>query len=157
MRLGAALLLARPASPADRTRVRLVAASTGVTGALLLAAGRIARLQLDTDGSGFGYGVIPRTSTDGLAPYVAQAGLRPGVVLGILLLTVPVLALAVQALRTGSVARDRKLSSLRLAGATPAEVRRIAAVEAGGAGLIGGLVAGPAYLVLYVRSECCPP
>jgi hypothetical protein len=153
MRLSGALLLARPASAADRSRFLLVAATTGVAGALLVAAARIARLSLDTDGSGFDGIEKP---THGLAPYVSQAGLRPGVVLGVLLLTVPVLALAVQALRTGSVARDRKLSSMRLAGATPGEVRRIAAVEAGGAALVGGLLAGPAYLVLYVLLGALP-
>jgi hypothetical protein len=156
MRLSGALLLARPASPADRTRSLLVAVSTGVAGALLVAAARIARLQLDTDGSSFGFGFTPRTGSEGLAPYVSQAGLRPGVVLGVLLLAVPVLALAVQALRTGSVARDRKLSSVRLAGATPGEVRRIAAVEAAGAALVGGLLAGPAYLLLYVLLGALP-
>jgi hypothetical protein len=156
MKLSGALLLARPASPADRTRFLLVAVSTGVAGALLVAAARIARLQLDTDGSSFGFGFTPRTGSEGLAPYVSQAGLRPGVVLGVLLLAVPVLALAVQALRTGSVARDRKLSSVRLAGATPGEVRRIAAVEAAGAALVGGLLAGPAYLLLYVLLGALP-
>ncbi|HEY4315444.1 MAG TPA: hypothetical protein VGO19_08060 [Actinomycetes bacterium] len=156
MRLSGALLLARPASSADRTRSLLVATTTGVAGALLVAAARIARLSLDTDGSSSGYGLIPRTGSEGLVPYVSQAGLRPGVVLGVLLLTVPVLALAVQALRTGSVARDRKLSSVRLAGATPGEVRRIAAVEAGGAALLGGLLAGPVYLVLYVLLGALP-
>jgi hypothetical protein len=156
MRLSGALLLARPASPADRTRSLLVAVSTGVAGALLVAAARIARLQLDTDGSSFGFGFTPRTGSEELAPYVSQAGLRPGVVLGVLLLAVPVLALAVQALRTGSVARDRKLSSVRLAGATPGEVRRIAAVEAAGAALVGGLLAGPAYLLLYVLLGALP-
>jgi hypothetical protein len=43
-----------------------------------------------------------------------------------------------------------------LAGATPGEVRRIAAVEAAGAALVGGLLAGPAYLLLYVLLGALP-
>ena len=82
-----------------------------------------------------------------------------------LLLTVPVFALAVQALRVGSVARDRRMASLRLAGATPSDVRVIAAAEAGGAALAGGLLAGPAYLLLWIlagvaaarRARACWP
>ena len=65
-------------------------------------------------------------------------------------MSVPVFALAVQALRVGSVARDRRMSALRLAGATPRDVRAVAAAEAGGAALLGGLLAGPAYLALFV-------
>jgi hypothetical protein len=70
---------------------------------------------------------------------------------------VPVLALTVQALRVGSVARDRRLASLRLAGATPRDVRVIAAVEAGGAAIAGGLLAGPVYLFVWLLAGVLPP
>jgi hypothetical protein len=79
------------------------------------------------------------------------------VVIGTLLLAVPVLALVVQALRVGSVSRDRRMASLRLAGATPGDVRGIAALEAGAATLAGGLLAGPAYLVLWLFAGVLPP
>jgi hypothetical protein len=144
MRFATTALLARPKAPADRGRLLLLAGSTALAGGLLIAAARIARLSID---SGSDISVGPAR---GLAPYLQESGLRPGVVLGALLMTVPVFALAVQALRVGSVARDRRMSALRLAGATPRDVRAVAAAEAGGAALLGGLLAGPAYLTLFV-------
>ena len=148
MKLATTALLARPRSPADRGRLLLLTASTAVAGGLLIAAARIARLSIDTESGFTQFG--PDRPTYQLAPYVGQAGLRPGVVLGALLMTVPVFALAVQTLRVGSVARDRRMSALRLAGATPRDVRAVAAAEAGGAAALGGLLAGPTYLVLFV-------
>ena len=73
------------------------------------------------------------------------------------LLTVPVLALAAQALRVGSVARDRRMAALRLAGATPRDVRMIAAGEASFAALAGVAFAGPVYLLLWLLWVCCRP
>jgi hypothetical protein len=143
-----AFRLARPAARADRGRFLLIAGATASAGALLLAAAHIARLQLDRSWIG---------QDDGLAAYVTQDGLRPGVVIATLLLVVPVLALAVQALRVGSVARDRRMASLRLAGATPGDVRAIAAAEAGVAAAAGGLLAGPAYLILWLLVGVLPP
>jgi hypothetical protein len=141
-----AVLLAWPTAAADRGRVALIAAATAVAGAFLLAAVRIARFSGRDDGGG-----------DGLARYVTEPGLRPGVAVAVGLLVVPVLALGVQALRVGSVARDRRMASLRLAGATPRAVRAVAAAEAGGAALAGGLAAGPAYLALWVLLGVLPP
>lgn len=147
------LLLARPTAAADRGRVALIAAATAVAGAFLLAAVRIARFS----GGGDGGAGVSGESGDGLARYVTEPGLRPGVVLAVGLLVVPVLALGMQALRVGSVARDRRMASLRLAGATPRAVRAVAAAEAGGAALAGGLAAGPAYLALWVLLGVLPP
>lgn len=147
-----ALLLARPAAAAERGRFSLMAAATAAAGGLLLADARIARVGGDGEAAGGIASYGPQ-----LAPYVLERGLRPGVVLGVALLLVPVLALAVQALRVGSVARDRRMASLRLAGATPGEVRRVSAAEAGTAGLLGGLLAGPAYLVLWLLLGVLPP
>jgi hypothetical protein len=143
-----ALRLARPAAAADRSRFLLIAGATAGAGALLLAAAHIARLPTDLDAFRQG---------DHLAEYATQSGLRPGVVITTLLLVVPVLALAVQALRVGSVARDRRMASLRLAGATPGDVRAIAAAEAAVAAAAGGLLAGPAYLVLWLLAGVVPP
>jgi hypothetical protein len=147
VKLGTAALLARPRSPADRGRLQLLAGSTAVAGGLLIAAARIARLSLGGGDDSF---VGPGSPTHDLAPYLQESGLRPGVVLGALLMAVPVFALAAQALRVGSVARDRRMSALRLGGATARDVRAVAAAEAGGAALVGGLLAGPVYLALYV-------
>ncbi|WP_200208836.1 FtsX-like permease family protein [Micromonospora coerulea] len=75
-----------------------------------------------------------------------EPGLRGGTALALLLLTVPVLALAGQCARLGAPARDRRLAALRLAGATPGQVTRIAVLETGVASLLGTLVGLGAYL-----------
>ncbi|WP_330342926.1 ABC transporter permease [Streptomyces sp. NBC_00557] len=69
-------------------------------------------------------------------------GERSGVIAGLLLLLLPVLGFLGQCARIGAVHRDRRLAGLRLAGATPAQVRRIAALETGPACLLGSLLAG---------------
>ena len=150
MNAAAAVRLATPTSGADRGRFALIAGATAAAGALLMAALHILRLPSFDSGS-------PGQADAGLANYVTEGGLRGGVVIATLLLTVPVFALAVQALRVGSVARDRRMASLRLAGATPRDVRMIAAAEAGGAALAGGLLAGPAYVLLWVVAGVLPP
>jgi hypothetical protein len=149
MRWSTALRLARPSAAAERGRSALIAGSVAAAGALLLAAVHIARLPTSIYA-----GDLPEQH---LASYVTEDGLRPGVVTAALLLAVPVLALTVQALRVGSVARDRRMAALRLAGATPRDVRTIAGIEAGFAALAGGLLAGPAYLLLWLLVGKLPP
>lgn len=149
MRWSTALRLARPSAAAERGRSLLIAGSVSAAGALLLAAVHIVRLPTSIYA---GYRPEQR-----LASYVTESGLRPGVVTATLLLVVPVLALTVQALRVGSVARDRRMAALRLAGATPRDVRTIAGVEAGCAALLGGLLAGLAYLLLWLLVGVLPP
>ncbi|MEO3780740.1 FtsX-like permease family protein [Micromonospora sp. B11E3] len=75
-----------------------------------------------------------------------EPGLRGGTAFALLLLAVPVLALAGQCARLGAPARDRRLAALRLAGATPGQVTRIAALETGAASLLGTAAALAAYL-----------
>lgn len=70
-----------------------------------------------------------------------QPGQRHGVVFALLLLLVPVLGFLGQSARIGAVHRDRRLAGLRLAGATPWQVRRIAALETGLACLLGSALA----------------
>lgn len=150
MRRSTILWLARPASVPDRVRLGLVALSVAAAGALLIVAAQMARLPAEELVNGF-------AADDGLAPYVSEPGLRPGSILATVLLCVPVLALAQQALRVGSVARDRRLAALRLAGATPGDVRAVAITEAGGAALAGGILAGPAALLLWLLLGVLPP
>src|SRR4051812_21677038 len=100
------LHLARSAIAADRVRFRLVAGSVALAGAFALAAVHV----LLTAGDDY---------QPGLARFVEEPGLRPGTAAGALLLAVPLLALTAQALRIGSVARERRVAALRLAGATP--------------------------------------
>jgi hypothetical protein len=70
-----------------------------------------------------------------------EPGTRSGVIVGLLLLLVPVLGFLGQCARIGALHRDRRLAGLRLAGATPWQVRRIAALETGLACLLGSAVA----------------
>ncbi len=160
MKPSTALRLARPGSTADRRRFLLIAGSMAVASALLLAALHILRLPTDIDPTSGGIGEPLTDDSDqarGLARYLTDTSLRPGVVIAALLLAVPILAFTVQALRLGSVARDRRMASLRLAGATPRDVRTVAAAEAGGAAVAGSLLAGPAYVLLWLLAGVLPP
>jgi hypothetical protein len=148
MRTTTAMLVARPSAGAERGRILLIAAAAAVAGGLLIAVVRIARVPVVD----FGF------DTDGVPSlYVSDSSTRLGVMIGAGLLTVPVLAFAVQALRVGSVARDRRMAALRLAGATPRDVRAIAAAEASGAAFVGGLFAGWVYPLLWVLLGVLPP
>ncbi|MDT0612781.1 FtsX-like permease family protein [Streptomyces lancefieldiae] len=82
---------------------------------------------------------------------VSQSGTRSGVIAGLLLLLVPVLAFLGQCTRIGAVHRDRRLAALRLAGATPWQVRRIAALETGLACSLGSAVATVFSVLVVVR------
>ncbi|WP_431728353.1 FtsX-like permease family protein [Verrucosispora sp. TAA-831] len=75
-----------------------------------------------------------------------EPGLRGGTAFALLLLAIPVLALAGQSARLGAPARDRRLAALRLAGATPGQVTRVAMLETGLAALVGALVGLAVYL-----------
>ncbi len=148
MSAGTAVRLARSGVAADRARFWLVAGSVAFAGAFVLAAAQILGMSI---GDAF------YAADAGLARFVTEPGLRPGTAAGALLLAVPVLALTAQALRLGSVARDRRVASLRLAGATPRQVRAVAAAECGLAAGAGGLLAGPAGLVVYLLAGVLPP
>ncbi|GGY18470.1 FtsX-like permease family protein [Streptomyces djakartensis] len=80
-----------------------------------------------------------------------EPGTRSGVIVGLLLLLVPVLGFLGQCARIGAVHRDRRLAGLRLAGATPWQVRRIAALETGPACLLGSAVATGFSVLLLLR------
>ncbi|MFC0526078.1 FtsX-like permease family protein [Phytohabitans kaempferiae] len=77
---------------------------------------------------------------------LAEAGLRPGVVVALVLLTIPVLALAAQCARLGAPARDRRLAAIRLAGGTPPQAVAIAATETGMASALGSVAGLGLYL-----------
>lgn len=137
MTAGTAWRLAGP-----RAGRRVIAAAVAVTGALALYVLHLARATIQVE--------------DGMASFVYEGGLRVGVMTGAVLLSVPVLALALQALRMGSVERDRRLAALRLAGLTPRELRVVSGIEAGRAAGAGAVFAGPAYLALYVLGGVLP-
>lgn len=86
-----------------------------------------------------------------------QPGERGGVVAALLLLLVPVLGFLGQCARIGAVHRDRRMAGMRLAGASPAQVRRISALESAPvclAGSAGGLAV--VAVVLAVQGHTPP-
>jgi hypothetical protein len=134
--LSTTLHLARTRTPADRSRVRLATAALAFSGALVINAICVFRI---------GPGSLDSSV---YSNYIAEVGLRSG--LGAILLILAVLSggLAVQALRIGTAARERRLSALRLAGASRSQVRRLSMADAGLVGLAGGVLAGPLYVLL---------
>lgn len=82
---------------------------------------------------------LPARPAEPLYAVVAETGTRYGYAFGIVLLTVPPLLLLHQSVRLGTAARERRLALLRLAGATPGDVRRIGAVEVGLPALVGAV------------------
>ena len=88
---------------------------------------------------------LPERPREGLFDVVSDPGTRGGTALAVALLTLPLLLLLHQAVRLGTSARERRLAGLRLAGATPADVRRIGAVEVGVPALLGALLGLPLY------------
>lgn len=107
--------------------------------------------------TGFGLAAVAVASVEGQVstPYfhglLNQPGERAGVVVALVLLWLPVLGFLGQCARIGAVHRDRRLAGLRLAGATPRQVRRIAALEAGLACLLGSAVASVFCALLMVN------
>ncbi|MFF5478408.1 FtsX-like permease family protein [Streptomyces sp. NPDC012935] len=107
--------------------------------------------------TGIGLAVATLAAIDGQYSVSFGAGLlnqpsdRQGVIVALLMLLVPVLGFLGQCARVGAVHRDRRLAALRLAGATPAQVRRIAALEAGLACLAGSAVATVFCVLMLLR------
>lgn len=133
--------LARPTASADRRRWLLVAGACALTGLLLLTGARILRYQ---------------TGPLSIAPYVEQGGLRSGVLTAVVLCCLPPLVLLVQALRVGSAARERRLIALRVAGASNAQLARLAMLEGASAGLAGAVAGGLLYLLLGWTATVIP-
>ncbi|RZT12690.1 hypothetical protein EV649_7055 [Kribbella sp. VKM Ac-2569] len=144
MTLETLVQLARSRTPADRSRVQLATAALALSGALLLGALRIARL---------GKGEL---GNDVYSNYVAESGLRSGLIAILIILAALTGGLAVQALRLGTAARERRLTALRLAGASRKQLRQLTVTDAAIAGLAGGLLAGPAYLILSLLFGALP-
>ncbi len=76
-----------------------------------------------------------------------QSGLRPGVIISLLLLCAPLFIFVGQCSRVGAPARDRRLAMLRMAGATPGETAKVVAVETGLASGVGSASAAAIFLV----------
>ncbi|MGD1223956.1 FtsX-like permease family protein [Streptomyces krungchingensis] len=139
-----ALLLVRGSDRREWWRITLTALGAAVATAFALAATAVASLR----------GQYHVAVADGL---LDQPGERSGIVLTLLLLLVPVLGFLGQCARIGAVHRDRRLAALRLAGASPAQVRRIAALEAGLTCLAGSAAATVACVVVLRVQWQSPP
>lgn len=143
MKPGALLRLALAGSRTDLLRVVLTAVSAALAMLAILAAATVV--------------TIPElgSSPDGTAAwneqytvaYLREPGLRPGVTIALVLLVIPALVLAAQCGRLGAPARDRRLASIRLAGATPQQTMTLVAVETGVASALGALIALGTYLL----------
>lgn len=88
--------------------------------------------------------------TNGL---LAEAGLRPGLSVALVLLTIPFLFFVVQCSRLGAPARDRRLAAYRMGGATPGQTVRIIATETGVAAVLGAAVGAAVYFAGRVLAD----
>jgi hypothetical protein len=159
MRPATVLRLATTGSRADVLRIVMTALGAAAGALALLCAATVAAL-------GPGDGPYANDLLD-------QRGLHPGVIVTLVLLCIPLLVFVGQCSRIGAPARDRRLAALRMAGATPADVTRVAAAESGlaaGAGALAGLaiyllgrqllhhVSGPPrQRVLSLPTDVLPP
>jgi len=91
--------------------------------------------------------LLPSQPAEALFSLVAEPGLRWGTAFATALLVLPLLLMLNQVVRLGTATRERRLAGLRLAGATPAEVRRIGAVEVGFPVTVGA-ISGPVVFAL---------
>ncbi|MBQ0848973.1 ABC transporter permease [Streptomyces sp. BH-SS-21] len=144
--LALAWLLTRGSDRREWWRVTLTAVGAALATGLGLTAVAVASVDGQVSASYF-HGLLNQPSQ------------RAGVVVTLLLLWVPVLGFLGQCARIGAVHRDRRLAGLRLAGATPGQVRRVAALESGLACLLGSAVAAVfcALLVVSVLRRGLPP
>ncbi|MEJ1196054.1 MULTISPECIES: FtsX-like permease family protein [unclassified Streptomyces] len=130
--------LVRGSNRREWWRIMLTATGAALATGFALAAVTLASLQGGLNVS-VGHGLLN------------EPGTRAGVIVSLLMLLVPVLGFLGQCARIGAVHRDRRLAGLRLAGATPWQVRRIAALETGLACLAGSAVVTVFSVLLLLR------
>lgn len=124
----------------DRLRTVLTAGSAALAALALLAAATVASIRggawIDApDGTR-----VLEPGADYSNALLVEAGLRPGVIFALVMLALPVLALAGQCIRLGAPARDRRLAALRLGGATPGQAVMIAGAETAAAATAGSIL-----------------
>lgn len=147
--MSAATLLRLALAGTRTDAVRIVLTTLGAAAATvgLLATATVLSIQ----------GGNPDQGTKGWSHYtnglLAQPGLRPGVSVALVLVTLPVLLFVVQCARLGAPARERRLAAFRLAGATPADTARIAALEAGLTSMLGVALGAATYFVGRVIAD----
>ncbi len=129
--VGLHVTLARASGPA---RPLLVVAATAPVAALALVAIAVVSL--------------PSTPDEIASNLVTDPDVRAGYVFGLVLICLAPLTLLYQAVRLGSASRDRRLSALRVTGATPGEVRLLGALDVGLPAVAGGILGLPLFLAL---------
>lgn len=153
MRPGTLIRLSLAGTRTDLLRVALTAFATMLATVAMLSSVTVARIGCDKAGEPLLLCGDRLLGTAGDSPQYSahllrEPGLRPGVVFALMMLAVPVLALAAQATRIGAPARERRLAALRLAGATPGQTVNIAAGETGVAALVGAILGAGVFQLL---------
>ncbi|MEH1123905.1 FtsX-like permease family protein [Micromonospora sp. CPCC 206061] len=138
MKPWALVRLALAGTRSDTARVALTGLSAGLATLAYLAALTVVAIPTVEDNGS-------RVSPQYRHALIAEAGLRPGVVVVLVLLTIPVLALAGQCALLGAPSRDRRLAAIRLAGGSPGQAIAIAATETGLASVLGTAAGVGAY------------
>lgn len=148
MSVATTLRFALAGSRTDGVRITLTALGAAFATLGLLAIATVLSIQsppVDPDG-----GITNAHYTNGL---LAESGLRPGLSIALVLLTIPFLFFVAQCSRLGAPARDRRLAAYRMAGATPAQTARIIATETGVAAVLGAAVGAAVYFVGRVLAD----
>ncbi|MDR7253539.1 hypothetical protein J2X46_002529 [Nocardioides sp. BE266] len=131
-----------------RARALAIGACTAVVTGLLLVAVTVAQyasadVRVMPDGT-----VVYLSSGGNVANLLRDGGVRPGYAFALLLICLVPLTLLQQVVRLGTAARERRLAALRLAGATPHQVRTVGAWEVGLPAVLGAVLGWPVYLAL---------
>ncbi|MGI8535299.1 MAG: FtsX-like permease family protein [Mycobacteriales bacterium] len=127
--------LAAGSGRGEVVRVVLVALGACLGTVLLLCAALVTAIQ-----GGFDRAVGGELGTAYRTDLIDQSGLRPGVVTALVLLLVPVLVFLGMCARISAAQRDRRLAAVRLACATPGQVRLLAAAETALPAAVGAVV-----------------
>ncbi|GAA4626519.1 hypothetical protein GCM10023196_035080 [Actinoallomurus vinaceus] len=135
-------MLGHGGSPPERARVRLMAVGAALATWFLFGAANVLALHGQLD-QRFGP--------------IADPGTRGGSAFGIALLLLPVAAFLYQSGRLAAADRERRLSALRLAGATPREVRVLGAIEVTRTAALGAVVGAASYLLLQLAARSLLP
>ncbi|MCZ2523251.1 FtsX-like permease family protein [Streptomyces sp. HB2AG] len=136
--LTVARLLLGGADRREWWRLALTALGAALGTVFVLCAITVARIEADWNPQD---AAAPGWARQYSSELLSDPGSRRGLVVAFLLLLVPVLTFVGQCARLGAARREQRFAALRLTGASPAQVHRIAAGETalvGGAGAIAG-------------------
>ncbi|WP_436764101.1 FtsX-like permease family protein [Streptosporangium sp. V21-05] len=137
-------MLARGGSRRERVRGRLMTAGAALATFLLCVAANLLAFGLGISVHPGGFLVQTRIEYLG---FFSGRDARLITALTLALLVVPTMAFVYQVSRLATATRERRLAALRLAGATPREVRLLGAYESGWRTLLGGVCGVALHLV----------